>query len=114
MKKDNNNQKLEVKNILDMLFLQREDEIYQITETERELSLKKSKDYSKIYTAINNIPNAFIETRKEIEKSIEIYLNTLGLVQANENEKFYKTGFSDAVRLIMDCLCKNTNSQKEL
>lgn len=114
MKKDNNNQKLEVKNILDMLFLQREDEIYQITETERELSLKKSEDYSKIYTAINNIPNAFIETRKGIEKSIEIYLDTLSTVQANENEKFYKTGFSDAVKLIMDCLYKNVDNKKEL
>lgn len=40
MNENNNSQKLEVKNILDMLFLQREDEIYQITENERELSKK--------------------------------------------------------------------------
>jgi len=114
MNENNNSQKLEVKNILDMLFLQREDEIYQITENERELSKKKSEDYSKIYTAIDNIPEAFVETRKGIEKSIEIYLNTLGAVQANENEKFYKTGFSDAIKLTVDCLCKNADNRKEL
>lgn len=114
MNKVNNNQKLEVKDILDMLFLQREDEIYQITESERKLSYKKSEDYSKIYTAIDNIPNAFVETKKVIGKSIEIYLNTLSAVQANENEKFYKTGFSDAVKLILDCLCKNADNKKEL
>lgn len=107
----NINQKLEVKNILDMIFLQREDELYQITENERELLHKKTKDYSKIYTAIDNIPKAFSETKKGIEKSIETYIDTLSSVQVNENEKFYKTGFSDAIKLVIDCLYKD---KKEL
>lgn len=106
MDKHKTNKELEVNNILEILFLQREDEIYQITENERELLQKQSEDYCKIDTAIDNIPEAFIETKKGIEKSIETYLDTLSSVQANENEKFYKTGFSDAVKLIMDCLCQ--------
>lgn len=53
---------------------------------------------SKSYTAINRIE----ELKKE---------NT---VLRHENEKFYKTGFSDAVNLITKCLYQNMDERKEL
>ncbi len=33
---------------------------------------------------------------------------------SQKNEKFYKTGFSDAIKLTVDCLCKNADNKKEL
>ena len=41
-----------------------------------------------------------------MKASVENYIDTLSLIQSNENEKFYKAGFSDAVKLIVDCLCQ--------
>lgn len=106
----NNHNINEVTSILDIIFLQREDNIYQITENERELIEMKTKDYDKIYSEIDNIPNAFVETRNGIKTSIENYINTLSIVQANENEKFYKEGFSDALKLLSECLNGSSKS----
>lgn len=114
MNKQETNFELEIKSILDLFFSQREDKIYQSTENEKELLQKKSEDYSKIYIALDNIPEVFEETRKGIETNIETYIDTLSSVQAMENEKFYKTGFSDAIKLITDCLCKSADNEKEL
>lgn len=89
--------------ILNKIFEQRENEIYEIRRNERKLRLQKSKEYSNIFIAINNIPNAFTETKKDIADSIEKYLETINEIQGIENEKFYKEGFSDAIKLIFDC-----------
>lgn len=112
MKDRRNDFKFEMKDLLDEFFTTREEEIYNITDCERELVSKKSKDYAKIYTAIENIPDGFVETIESIKTSIETYLETLTDIQGIENEKFYKFGFSDAVNLFMECLCKNRDSKK--
>lgn len=64
-------------------------------------SLLESKKiaYEHIDIAINNVPNAFVETRKMIKESIEGYLNILNLIGSYENEKFYKCGFCDGVSI---------------
>ncbi len=96
----------EEKEMLKNIFEKRENDIYNITESERELNKKKTKDYEKIDIAIDNIPNGFKEVRQGMKASVENYIDTLSLIQSNENEKFYKAGFSDAVKLIVDCLCQ--------
>jgi len=103
---------IKTKSILDKIFEQREDELYNITAEERKLLSKKSKDYANIYIAIDNVPPAFKETRKGIETSVENYLETLSDIQGIENEKFYKEGFSDAISLILNCV--NNSSKNEL
>ena len=95
--------------LLNKIFEQRENEIYEIKNNERKLYSQKTKDYSGIDIAIENLPDAFTETRKVIKDSIEKYLETLNEIQGIENEKFYKEGFSDAVKLIFNCSSKNTN-----
>lgn len=60
------------------------------------------------------MPNAFVETRKCITNSIEKYLKTINRIQGIENEKFYKEGFSNAVKSIFNCSRNTPNSKKEL
>ena len=107
MKKQNIKLDIEIKNILDKIFAQREEEIYNIRADERKLLSKKSKNYSNMYIAINNVPSAFRETKKGIETSIENYLETLNDIQGIENKKFYEEGFADAINLMVNCLNRN-------
>lgn len=107
MKKENNNFNFELNNILNKLFVQREEQLYEFTEEEREKLAKKSKQYDNIYVAIGNIPNAFTETINGIKTSIENYLETLNDLQGLENQKFYQEGFSDAINLILNCISNN-------
>ena len=104
MNKSNN---IEIKSMIDKIFEQREEELYTLTVEEREMLLKKSKNYSKIYTAIENIPQAFTETKEGIKASIENYLEILNDLQGIENKKFYQEGFSDAINLLLNCISKN-------
>ena len=101
-------------NILEKLFEQRQEEIYDITNNKKNLIAKQSKDYSNVYIAIDNIPNTFKMTRENIKLNMEKYLETLNDNQAYENEEFYKEGFSDAINLIMNCINKNYTQKKEL
>lgn len=98
---------LEVNDLLDKIFKSREEEIYNFKEEERKLLIKKSNAYKRIYIAIDNIPDGFVETIQGIKTSVENYIETLSDIQGEENEKFYKSGFNDAVGLITECLCKN-------
>lgn len=73
---------------------------------------KRAEDYSKLYTSLENIPDAFVETNRQIKTNIENYIETLNNIQGIENEKFYSAGFSDAINLIVECLLKDTNNKK--
>ncbi len=70
MKNKINNIGLKTENLLSEFFRAREEEIYNFTDIERKLLSKKSKDYSKIYIAIENIPDVFVETITEIKTSM--------------------------------------------
>lgn len=83
MKKNKNNCTA-INDLLSKIYENREEELYMFREDERKLLLKKSNDYSNIYIAINNVPNAFTETRKGIEESLEAYLETLNNIQGIE------------------------------
>lgn len=110
MKDKIDNVKIQANNVLNELFRTREDSIYNFTDNERKLLSKKSKDYSNIYIAIDNIPDGFVETINGIKTSIENYIETFNEIQGIENEKFYKEGFSYAIQLILECI----NNKHEL
>ena len=112
MNKQNYNLQINTKDIIGRLLEKREEEIYNVKENEDDLIKKQSKTYSDIYVAINNVPNAFVETKKGIETRIEKYLETLNEVQGIENEKFYREGFSDAINLIISCISKNSDKER--
>lgn len=110
MKKNRNDSNFQVYDVLSKIFEQQEEDIYKFTAEEKEKNLKKYNYYSNIYTSIENIPDAFIETTG-IKTSIENYLEILSDLQGIENKKFYKRGFSDAINLILNCIRYN---QKEI
>lgn len=102
MKKTNDNSP--IADILNEIFEKREDLIYTLTPNEKNQALKKSETYTTIQIAIDNIPDDFVQIRKGIENSVDTHLEYLNELQGNENEKFYKQGFADAINLFINCM----------
>lgn len=81
--------------MLEIIFRQREEEIYsdnkmtnkQIIEITEEYTV----DYEKLIIAIKNLPPHFHNTREGILEKLEEYRKRENQVMAYENEKFYKT-----------------------
>ena len=96
------------KNIVQELYEKREDTIYSRTLDEKEeikeLLEKNVNDYESILKAIDNIPNAFVETRKMIRENVDNKIESMNKISGYDNEKFYKIGFYDAVNLIIESL----------
>lgn len=96
--------------MLNTIYKEREDTISEINEVDKEeISKIKEKypvDYGKLLEYINNIPPYFRNIREEILNAVDIYLMRENLLSAHENEKFYKIGFCDGIRTIIENLGK--------
>lgn len=95
--------------MLNTIYKEREDTISEIKEDKEELSKIKEKypvDYEKLLDYINNIPPHFRNIRENLLNAIDIYSMRENLLSANENEKFYKIGFCDGIRTIIENLSK--------
>ena len=94
--------------ILNTLYKEREEGISEITEEDKkEISKIKEKypiSYEQLLTKINNIPPHFQNIREDILDAIDIYAMRENLLSAYENEKFYKIGFCDGIRVIVENL----------
>lgn len=94
--------------MLDTIFKEREEELYKENEKE-DLEIIKIKekytvDYEKLLIAIKNLPPHFNNTREGIIETLENYLTRENLIMAHDNEKFYKAGFCDGIRIILENL----------
>ena len=89
--------------LLDIIYEERCEKLSTITILDRKninsLLENRKKAYEDINIAINNIPNAFVETQKMIKNSIENYLEILNAIGSHESEKFYKCGFCDGINI---------------
>jgi hemoglobin-like flavoprotein len=61
-----------------------------------------SVDYEKLLIAIKNLLPHFNNTREGIIKVLENYSTRKPLIIAYDNEKFYKAGFCDRIRIILE------------
>ena len=86
---------------LDFLYRAREEELNIIESEEKKIK------YDDILRAINNVPPCFKETKKNIIKKIDLYLEQERNIQSNDIEKTYKVGFCDAINLILNSSSKN-------
>lgn len=90
---------------LDNYYLMREEELSILTPEERKRRSERTKEYKVNYedilNAIDNIPPCFEETKENIIKTIENYLEKDKALQSYDNERFYKVGFIDAIRLML-------------
>lgn len=93
MKNKINNIELQANNLLNELFRTREDSIYNFTDNERKLLSKKSKDYSNIYIAIDNIPDGFVETINGIKKVLKTILKLLMKYKELKKKNFIRKDF---------------------
>lgn len=93
--------------IISEIFEERQENLYKKVNIEKSLLEKNKLAYNNILISINNIPKPFTETRKNIEDSINIYLENHNFIHSLENKEFYKMGFSDAIKLIFECIDNN-------
>ncbi|MDE5830432.1 MAG: hypothetical protein K2H53_01775 [Clostridia bacterium] len=94
--------------ILDSIFREREENLNTRTEEDKKeimnISKKYPTNYEEILSIINNFPED-IEKEKVLNK-FDDYCMKENLITAYENEKFYKIGFCDGIRTVLENLKK--------
>ena len=94
--------------ILNEFYKVRENEISKSEESDKqnleELLLERKEKNEQLEIAISNIPEAFTEVINNIKVRIEEKLEIEHNIDGYYSEKAYKTGFSDAIKLIMECI----------
>lgn len=83
--------------MVETIFRQREDELYNTKEKDNEEIKKITKnypvDYERLIVMIKNLPPHFNNTRENILKAFDNYCMRENLIMALNNEKFYKARF---------------------
>ena len=94
--------------LLDTIYKEREDSLYQNTNTDteniKEINKNNPITYEDLLVAIKNLPPHFNNTREFILERLEGYLKRQNSLTAYDNEKFYKSGFCDGVQLVLEAL----------
>lgn len=98
--------------MLELIFREREEEIYQEKNKEN-IDVKKIKEnnktnYEQLLKIIKEIPKEFKEIQEKIIEALGKYVARENLIMAYDNEKFYKIGFCDGIRTIIE----NTTNKK--
>ena len=109
----NMNKKVEItdfidNSLLDAIYREREDSLYQHTEIDNENIKKITKNlpitYEDLLVSIKNLPPHFNNTREFILERLEGYMKRQNSLIAYDNEKFYKNGFCDGIKIILESL----------
>lgn len=89
------NKKENMLSALSTLFESREENLYALTNEDKEKikNLTKNNDnYEKLFSIIENIsPN--IQNIEKVKNSLDSYIDKINIIGAYENEKFYKIWF---------------------
>lgn len=96
--------------ILDSIFNEREEEVHnrkiKVAELE-EIKKDNTMTYEKLIEVIKNLPPHFKNCRESILKALDQYSERENLIQSFDNEKFYKVGFCDGIKMIIDIYARN-------
>lgn len=107
------NKKIEISDfvnnsIIEKIYQEREDALYQYTDIDNkkinEITKQNPITYEKLLLAIENLPPHFNNTREFILERLEGYIERQNCLNAYDNEKFYKNGFCDGVQLMLEIL----------
>ena len=96
------------KGVLNNLFESRESNLYVLTEMDKKQIENLTKDndtYEKLFNIIKELSDDAKKLNK-VRDSLDSYIDRINIAGSYENEKFYKIGFSDAINLILECICK--------
>ena len=93
--------------MINIIFREREEELYSRKGKLDDAEIRSIKedypvDYDKLLVEINNLPSHFNNTKEGIIEALESYLTRENLIMAHDNEKFYKIGFCDGIRTILE------------
>ncbi len=95
--------------MLDTIFKEKEEELYNEKELNEDSEISKIKEeyfvnYDRLLVAIKNLSPRFHNTREEIIKALESYTMREILIMAYDNEKFYKARFCNGLRTILESI----------
>lgn len=91
--------------ILDSIFKEREENIYYSKDESKKIQKIKNENtmsHTKFAEVIKNLPPNFKNCRENILDALDKYSDRENLIQAYDNEKFYKIGFCDGIKMILD------------
>ncbi len=91
--------------VLNELFSSREEFICVIADYDKEKIKELVKDNDTYEILLNRIKELSTNDKmiNEIRESLESYTDGIHSISSYENEKFYKIGFADAVKLFNEC-----------
>lgn len=96
------------KTVLNELFECREENLCDLTETDKEKIKRlvtKNDTYTMLLEKIDELSDD--EKAKEVVRdSLDSYIDRINIISSYENEKFYNIGFMDAINLIFECIGK--------
>lgn len=94
--------------MLDLIYKEREDSLYQYDAYDKEeikkMTVENPITHEDLLVAIKNLPPHFKNTRKLIIEKLEGYIERQNRLIAYDNEKFYKNGFCDGVQMMLEIL----------
>lgn len=88
--------------VLNQLFVSKEENICALTEYDKKRIKELTKDndtYQMLLDKLEELSNDDI-SKSKVKDSLESYIDKVNVIGSYENEKFYKTGFIDAMNLI--------------
>lgn len=92
--------------MIDSIFREREEKLSTRTKEDKKEIMKISNrypiKYEEILSIINNLPENL--KKEDIIKKFDDYCMKENLITAYENEKFYKIGFCDGIRTVLENL----------
>ncbi len=89
-----------MKNMLDEIFNARVEKVANVTKEERE-EINKTKTNIVVRDALENATD---EEIKKIEELMELATENMSGEMGYFEEKYYKTGFADGVKLMVECM----------
>ena len=97
--------------ILETIFRGREEELYNEDENRDIIKIKEEYpvNYDKLLITIKNLPPHFHNTREGIIEALENYSMRESSIKAYDNEKFYKVGFCDGIRIVLESIKKDNS-----
>lgn len=90
--------------IINEIYYSREDKIAEKVKTNVEYNKELDEKSNKFEMALDNLPPYFVNTKALILATFEEYIETTNYMNSYLNEAYYKNGFIDGVKLIIELM----------
>lgn len=87
--------------MLDTIYLKRRQKLSKM-DRKSEMLKEYPMDYENFLIRVKNLPPHFNHTREGIIEAFEDYMIRENVINEHNREKFYKTGFCDGIRTVLE------------